>query len=298
MFAALNLVALSLIRPLGTRQDALGPVIAKGAKLEVLGTGFSFTEGPAADKEGNVYFTDQPNDRIMLWHTNGKIEVWLSPSGRSNGMWFDRSGNLIACADENNQLWSISKDKKIAVLVRDYQGSLLNGPNDVWIRPNGGMYVTDPLYVRSYWKRDPKSQLDAQHVFYLTPDRKSFRPVAFSFGTPNGIIGTPDGKTLYIGDLGRSETYRFKIEKDGRLTGGTPFFPLGSDGMTMDERGDIYISGNGVTVVDKNGGQIAHIDVPEPWVGHVAFGGADHKLLFITAGDKVFGLKMTVRGAF
>src|SRR5690242_16375139 len=97
-------------------------LLAPGAKPELLADGFSFTEGPSADAHGNVYFTDQPNDRIVRWSTDGKVTDWLKPAGRSNGTFFDHHGNLIACADEKNELWLISPEKKITVLLSDFQG--------------------------------------------------------------------------------------------------------------------------------------------------------------------------------
>src|SRR5262245_61517511 len=151
-------------------------LVAPGAKLEKLGGGYSFTEGPAVDREGNVFFTDQPNDRIVKWSAaDGKFSDWLKPAGRANGTYFDKDGNLIACADEKNELWSISPDKKVTVLVTNFDGKLLNGPNDLWIRPDGGIYFTDPLYKRNYWKRDPAMQQDGQHVYFMSVNRKEVK---------------------------------------------------------------------------------------------------------------------------
>jgi gluconolactonase len=277
-----------------------GPdIIAPGATLERLATGFSFTEGPATDRVGNVYFTDQPNDRIVKWNvSDGSFADWLKPCGRSNGTRFDAHGNLITCSDEHNQLWSIAPDKTVTVLIKDFQGTLMNGPNDVWIRPDGGMYITDPLYPRPYWSRDPKSQLSGQHVYWLAPGAKELKQVTDDLSVPNGIVGTPDGKTLYVGDLGQNKTFRYHIQPDGTLTNKTFFCPLGSDGMTIDNRGDIYLTGHGVTVFDKTGAQIAHIDVPEAWTGNIKFGGKGHRMLFITASTSVYGLKMNVHGFY
>jgi gluconolactonase len=245
-----------------------------------------------------VYFTDQPNDRIMKWSIDGSVSEWMKPCGRANGMWFDRHGNLIACADNENQLWSISPAKKATVLVKELDGKLLNGPNDVWIRPDGGMYITDPLYVRPYWKRDKAMQQPGEHVLYLAPDHKTLRRVATDLVKPNGIIGTPDGKTLYVSDIDAGITYRYRIEKDGSLSDKTLFCHMGSDGMTMDEKGDVYCSNQGITAFDPSGKQVFHIAVPEPWCGHVCFGGKDHRLLFITASKGIYGVQMKVRGAY
>src|SRR5438105_5648183 len=192
------------------------PVIAPGARLEKLAGGFAFTEGPAADAEGNVFFTDQPNDRILKWSTDGKLSTFMQPCGRSNGLCFDAKGNLWACADEKNELWRISPDKKVTVVVKDYHGKLLNGPNDVWVRPDGGLYFTDPFYKRPYWKRGPKEQ-DVEGVYYLSPDRKQLVRVIDDLKQPNGIIGTPDGKTLYVADIGAGRTYAYDVQPDGTL---------------------------------------------------------------------------------
>lgn len=271
-------------------------VVAPGAKLEKLGDGYKFTEGPATDTQGNVYFTDQPNDRILKWSTDGKITTFKQPCGRSNGLYFDRDGNLLACADEKNELWSIAKDGQQTVLVKEYQGKLLNGPNDLWVRPDGGIYFTDPLYKRPYWNRGPMEQ-DGQHVYFVSPDRKSVIRVTDALKQPNGIIGTPDGKLLYVADIGARKTFEFGIQPNGKLGYQRLFCELGSDGMTLDNEGNVYLTGRGVTVFDKTGKQIEKIEVPEGWTANVTFGGKDRDLLFITASDSVYGLKMRVKGA-
>ena len=288
--------AFALIALLTTMTGSNPPIVAPGATLEKIRGGFSFTEGPATDRQGNVYFTDQPNDRIVKWSTDGTVKDWMKPCGRSNGMCFDAAGNLIACADEHNQLWSISPDKKVTVLVKDYKGKLLNGPNDVWIRPDGGMYLTDPLYARDYWKRAPAVQQSGEYVLFLAPDHKTLTPVVTDYTKPNGIIGTPDGKLLYVADIGANKTYRFHVQADGSLTGKTLFCSLGSDGMTIDNLGNVYLTGHGVTVFDKTGAQIQHIDVPESWTGNITFGGKERTLLFITASKAIYSLRMLVHG--
>jgi len=275
--------------------DSVG-VVAPGARVQKVSGAFEFTEGPAVDRHGDVYFTDQPNDRIMKWNSaDGSISTFLHPAGRANGMYFDHKGNLIACADEKNELWSITPAGKVTVLVKNYQGKLLNGPNDAWVRPDNGLYFTDPLYKRPYWKRGPIEQ-SGEHVYFLSNDRKTFVRVTEDLKQPNGIIGTPNGKTLYVSDIGAGKTYAYDIRPDGRLENKRLFCELGSDGMTIDNRGNIYLTGKGVTVFDANGKKIEHIDIEEPWTANVCFGGRDRKTLFITASKSVYSLGMQVNG--
>lgn len=273
-------------------------LIESGAVLEKLGDGFKFTEGPVPDKNGNVFFTDQPNNRIMRWDAKtGKFSIFSDKAGRSNGMYFDKKGNLIACADEDNQLWSFDKKGNPTVLISDYHGKLLNGPNDVWIHPNGGMYFTDPLYKRDYWKRSPEKQQDGEHVYYLSPDRKTVTRVDEQLKRPNGIIGSADGKKLYVADISASKIFSYTINEDGKLSDKQLFVPFGSDGLILDSEGNLYITGKGVTVFDPKGNKIEHIPVPADWTANVCFGGKENNLLFITAGEEVYGLKMKVKGA-
>lgn len=270
--------------------------IAPGATLVKLADGLSFGEGPARSRNGDVYFTDQPNDRIMRWSGKAMTE-WKKPAGRSNGTAFDAKGNLIACADDKNELWSISPSGEVTVLLKNFNGKLLNGPNDVWVRKDGALFFTDPLYVRPYWNRPKDSQQPGQYVYFVSPDRKTVRPVSTDLKQPNGIVGTPDGKTLYVADIGAGETFRYRIAKDGSLTDKTLFCKLGSDGMSLDREGNLYLTGQGVTVFNSKGEQIEHIAVPESWTANVTFGGKDRKTLFITASKAIYGLKMRTQGA-
>ena len=269
-------------------------IVAPGATLQQAGSGYAFTEGPAADKNGNVYFTDQPNDRILKWTVDGTISTFLSPCGRSNGLCVDHHGNILACADGHNELWRIDEKGKSTVLVKDYQGKLLDGPNDVWERPDGGIYFTDPFYKRDYWQRGPEEQ-GTQGVYFLSTKGQLTR-VVDDFKQPNGIIGTADGKTLYIADIGDWKTYAYDVNADGSLSNKRLFCDAGSDGMTIDDRGDIYLSGNGVTVFDKTGQKIDHIDVPQGWTANICFAGKKHDTLFITASSCVYTIRTTVHG--
>ena len=271
-------------------------VVAPGARLEKLAGNFAFTEGPTRDRAGNVFFVDQPNNRIMEWSTNGTLSTFLQPSGYANGMYFDAQGNLIACADQHNQLWSIAPDKTVTVLVTNYQGKYLNGPNDVWVAPNGAMFITDPFYKRTWWDHTTMA-LTNEEVFYLSPDRKTLMRVTDDLKKPNGITGTPDGKTLYVSDINGGKTWRYDIQSDVSLTNKTFICALGSDGMTIDAEGNLYLTGHGVTVFDQTGKKIDHLDVPEGWSANVCFAGPDHQTLFITASKSLYSIRLRVRGA-
>jgi len=273
-------------------------IIAPGAKVKKLADGFSFTEGPAVDAEGNVFFTDQPNNKILEWSIDGKLTTWHDNPGRANGLYFDKHGNLLACADMNNELWSIDTEGKATVLVKDYKGKLLNGPNDLWEDLKGGIYFTDPLYKRPYWTRDPEMQQDGQHVYYLKPDRKQLIRVTDDLVQPNGIIGTPDGKLLYVADIGDKKTYVYNIQADGTLSGKKLFCSMGSDGMTIDNEGNVYLTGRGVTVFNSSGNQIEHIPIDAGWTANVTFGGKDRKCLFITAMDSLYAVRTRVKGVY
>ena len=271
-------------------------IIARGAELQLVDSSYTFTEGPAVDAEGNVYFTDQPNNRIVRWSADdGSLSIFMDDAGRANGLFFDHAGNLLACADLDNQLWSISPEKEITVLINDFEGKKLNGPNDLWIDPQGGIYFTDPFYKRDYWTREDK-EIEEERVYYLSPDRSSLTVAADGFVRPNGIIGTPNGKTLYVADIGDRKTYRFLVSQDGSLTDKTLFTEMGSDGMTLDRKGNLYLTGQGVTVFNKRGKKIAHIPVDERWTANVTFGGKDRKTLFVTAMGSVYTLQMRVKG--
>jgi gluconolactonase len=279
----------------GNLAQAQDSPVAPGAHLTKLADGFTFTEGPACDARGDVFFTDQPNDRICEWHTDGTLSTFLSPCGRANGLCFDARGDLWACADGHNALWRISPQGKVTVVVRAYGGKRLNGPNDAWVAPGGGVYITDPYYARPYWKRGPAEQ-DAEGVYFLPPHGTALTRVVGDLQKPNGIIGTPDGKTLYVSDIAGGKTYAYDILRGGTLDRKRLFCALGSDGMTLDSEGNAYLTGAGVTVFSPRGARIAHIPVPEGWTGNVCFGGKDRRTLFITATHGLYALAMRAHG--
>jgi gluconolactonase len=274
------------------------PVIGPGAKLEVLGEGYPYAYGAATDRDGNVFFTDPFGNRIVKWTAvDGKFADWLTPSGFSKGLRFDKAGNLLAVAVEKGEVRSIRPDKTVSVLAATFDGKQFNGPNDLWIRPDGGVYFTDPYYRTSFLIRDPKARMAGQHVYFMTPDRKTITQVTTDLLYPYGIIGTSDGKVLYVGDIVGQATWAFDIQAGGELTNKHLFFNRSTEGMTVDGEGNVYLTRNGVTVLDQAGQTIAQIDVPVGLTTSVTFGGKDRDLLFITTTDKyVYGLRMRVKG--
>jgi gluconolactonase len=301
--------------------DPLG-LVSRNAELVTIAEGFGFTEGPAVDRKGNVFFTDQPNDRIHRWDArSGKVTLFLEGTGRANGMYFDRHGNLIAAADMYGELWKIRPDGSHKVLIDDYQGKLLNGPNDVWIDPtNEGIYITDPIFPRGYWAAgDPRQQPweptrseqapqgKGGHVYYLRKGAKQLVRVTSdalgweSDAWPNGVVGTPDGKKLYVNKWyydNKGGTWVFDIKRDGTLANMRKFSDWGGDGMSMDERGNVYISnGEGVMAFAPDGTHILTIPTGDGATNNT-FAGKDGRTLFITGPvDKVTAIRMNVKGA-
>ncbi len=290
-------------------------------QLMTFAKGFGFTEGPAVDQNGNIFFTDQPNDRIYRWDAfTHRVTLFLEGTGRANGMAFDADGNLITCSDLHGEIWKIYPDGHHDVLIDNYNGKLLNGPNDVWINPvNGGMYFTDPMFPRPYWDdeirafkvgRPTHSEQEATgkggHVYYLAPGatelvRVTTDPGWDSDGWPNGVVGTPDGSTLYVNKWyydNMGGTWAFDIDpNDGTLSNMRKVTDWGGDGMSMDNLGNFYISnGEGVMAFGPTGNHILTIPTGSGATNNTF--GLNNNLLFITGPtDRVTGINMTVEGA-
>jgi|SRR5690606_5586262 Gluconolactonase len=298
MRAVILMILLSIGHMLFAQQvvfDSLG-IIKSGATLQRISNEFSFTEGPVADQYGNVYFTDQPNNRIWYYDVEkNALKVFKDNAGRANGLAIDAAGNIIACADENNELWAIAPDGEVKVLVSSMNGKKLNGPNDLWIDKKGGIYFTDPYYQRNYWSRT-EPEIKEQKVYYLPKGATKPIGVTDELVKPNGIVGSADGKYLFVADIDGHKIYRFDIRPDGSLGNKHLFAPQGADGITLDEKGNLYLAGRGVTVYNPHGVRIAHIPVPEKWTANICFAGKNKDILFITASNSIYILKMNVKG--
>jgi gluconolactonase len=272
-----------------------GILVARDALLQQAGTGYAFTEGSSVAADGRVFFTDQPNDRIWVWEENSGISLFREGTERSNGTWFDEEGNLLACADQFNRLVKFTPSgEMIVVHDRGFEGRHLNGPNDCWQDQKGGIYFTDPYYHRDYWQEGHKMEQDVQAVYYLKPGGELIR-VLDDLSQPNGIVGTPDDKYLYVADIMGRNTWRYTILENGTLDNKTSFAPAGSDGMTLDNLGNVYLTYGKVLVFNPLGEKIGEIELPES-PSNLCFGGKDRKTLFITARTSVYTLRMGVAG--
>jgi len=263
-----------------------------GAKVQKVAEGFSYTEGPAVDLEGNIFFADLGDNKIYKWAVlDNKISIFLENSYGISGLFFDGDGNLYACQRDKGRIISIAPNGTQVVLASEYHGKPFYKANDVWVDPKGGVYFThredNPLPNEKY----------GGHIFYITPNKKNVIPVASDFKKPNGIIGTKDGKNLYVSDRKTQKTYRYKIDSNGNLTEKQLFANVGSDGMTLDSKGNLYVTTDAVLVFNSDGKEINNIQIPER-PSNLSFGGKEGNKLFITAGTGLYVLEMAVAGMF
>lgn len=266
-------------------------LMAPGAEVEKAGGGFVFTEGAASDAAGDVYFSDIPNNRIHKWSAlEGKIVSFREDSGGANGLFVDKDGAVLACEGTARRVTRTDAKGNIAVVADEFNGKKLNSPNDLWIDAKGGIYFTDPRYGG-----EETIEQDGMHVYYIAPGSKKPARVADDLQRPNGIIGSPDGKRLYVADEKGGKTWSYSVGADGSLSGKKLFAPQGSDGMTIDEQGNVYLTDSGVTIYDPAGNLVQKIQTPLA-PANVAFGGPDRSTLFITARTDVFTVKMAVKG--
>jgi gluconolactonase len=261
------------------------------AQVEKVVGDFGFTEGPAVNSNGDIYFVDDPNNKIYFWSVaEEKLSVFVEQSAHANGTYVDRNDQLVVCEGETGCVVSYDSSGRRTVLAATFDGKRFNKPNDLWIDPQGGIYFTDPVYGKEY-----KVVQNGEHVYYILPHRSKVLKVVTDMMKPNGIVGTPDGKILYITDQVAGKVWRYAIQPEGTLVNKTLFANIGVDGMTLDHRGNVYITADQIYIYHPNGKEIQKINVPEV-PANVCFGGKDRKTLFITARNSVYSLRMNVHG--
>ena len=263
-------------------------ILPSNLDVQQLATGFQFTEGPAWDGKGAVYFSDIPNQKLLRWSEANGVQVFKNLEGSCNGLRFDADGNLLVCQPTGRQLLKIAPDGTESTVVATYDGKRLNSPNDLWIAPNGGIYFTDPRYGSQ-----EGLEQDGFHVYYISPDG-NVRRILNNLVKPNGVVGTADGKQLYVADPGDQKTYVYEIHEDGSLSNRRLAAPTGSDGLTLDEQGNLYVTGRAIRIFSPDAEEIGQIPLPES-ASNLTFGGADGRTLFITARTSLYAVKLNVR---
>jgi len=277
----------------GVKTEVVLPdVVAPGAEPVRVAEGFSFSEGPAADSEGNVYFSDYGKNRIHKLTPDGTLSVFRENVGGSIGLYFDSSDNLYACTARNHRITRFAPDGAETVFADRFGGKLFNSPNDIWIDPKGGVYFTDPRFS----PLPEEVEQDGMHVYYIPPGGGDIIRAADDLDGPNGIVGTPDGNCVYVTDTRADVTYVYSVAPDGRLFDKRTFAQGGYDGMTLDIMGNVYITTkHSIEVYNSGGAHLTSIAIPD-MPGNVCFGGPDRMALYVTARVSVYTLAMRVRG--
>jgi gluconolactonase len=302
-----------LVLSLGTLLPAADPtdLIPKDAKLEKVAEKCRFTEGPAADADGNVFFTDSPNNRIMVLRPDGKVEVWDKASKDANGMNFDAKGRLVACCGEGGARAVVryEKDGKQTILADKYEGKRFNAPNDLTFDKQGRIYFTDPCYGRK-----PADGVEKYAVYRIEaeggePVPNKVTRVIDDVVMPNGICISPDNKTLYVADnapgkKGPHTLIAYDVMPDGTCKRRAVLWDFkearGIDGMRCDTHGNVWTTAEsgaktGVYVISPKGEQVGFIRTPET-ATNCTFGDKDLKTLYITAGTSMYKVRVNAVG--
>jgi gluconolactonase len=288
-----------------TATGLVAQLIAPGATIEQLATGFRFTEGPVWDHHNNrLVFSDIPASQLFSWTEAVGIETFRAPSSRANGNAIDASGRLVTCEHDTSRVVRDSGDGGLKVLADSWNGAPLNSPNDVVIAHDGAIYFTDPDYgrtIKPFGGVRPVPQ-PLNGVYRIAPDGQ-LTCVVSDMLQPNGLCFSPDRSQLYVNDTQRSHIRRFDVMLDGGLGGGAVLADIPSsataapDGMKADAGGRLYCTGaGGIHVLDADGAHLGVIEIAES-VGNLAFGGNDGQTLFICASRSLYRLRMAVAGA-
>jgi gluconolactonase len=285
-------------------------LVAEDAELEQLGTGFTFTEGPLWNPDGFLLFSDMPGDVRRRWDAESGVSEVANPSNKGNGMTFDLDGRLIVCEHVTSSVVRMDPDGTGSgreVIASHYGERELNAPNDVVVKSDGAIYFSDPTYGRMPgFGIEREQDLDFQGVYRIPPGGGDTQLLADDFGQPNGLCFSTDESLLYVNDTDKAHIRVFDVEPDGTISNsrvladgiGTASLEIGDlvDGMKLDERGNIWVTGpGGVCVFDAQGEHIGTVLVPEP-VGNVNWGGPDWSSLFIPATSSVYRIECKVSG--
>lgn len=265
-----------------------GPLVKEGAAFRKLADGFKFTEGPALAPDGKIYFTDIPNERIHAYDpASGTTSVFREPSGKANGLFFTPAGALVACEGGARQVTRTDHLGEVSVLAADFGGKKLNSPNDVVPDGHGGFYFTDPRYG----KGDDR-EIDVEAVYYI--DRGGeLTQVITDLVRPNGVLTSPDGRILYVADEGDAKIFAYDLAAPGKVANKRLFAPLGSDGLSIDQLGNLYLTWKGeIIILSPESQERRRLTPPEAPANCLLVG----KTLYVTARTGFYALDLEVEG--
>jgi gluconolactonase len=292
------------------KADAFLELVDENAEVEQLGTGFTFTEGPIWNPEGFLLFSDMPGDVRRRWDPDSGVSEVANPSNKGNGMTIDNDGRLVVCEHVTSSVVRMDPDGKGGgreVLATHYEGRELNSPNDVVVKSDGAIYFTDPTYGRMPgFGIEREQDLDLQGVYRIAPGGGDPQLLVDDFDQPNGLCFSTDESLLYINDTTRAHIRVFDVAGDGTISNsrvlaegiGSGSLEIGDlvDGMKLDERGNVWVTGpGGVCVFDPEGNHIGTVEVPEN-VGNINWGGPDWNQLFIPATSSMYRIQCKVSG--
>jgi gluconolactonase len=293
------------------RSERIGRLVDENVEVEQLGTGFTFTEGPIWNPDGDfLLFSDMPGDTRRRWDESNGVQVIMSPSNKGNGMTLDADGRLLVCEHTTSSVVRMDPDGKNSnreVLASHYQGKELNSPNDIIVKSDGSIYFTDPTYGR--WPGfgiERECELDFRGVYRLAAGGGDPQLLVDDFGEPNGLCFSPDESLLYINDTPNANIRVFDVGADGTIGNGRMFAEgIGDgdlakgglvDGMKCDEQGNIWVTGpDGVWVFASHGEHLGIVKIPES-VGNITFGGPDWNWLFVPATTSLYRVQTKVAG--
>lgn len=284
--------------------DELLNLVDANAQVERLGTGCQFTEGPVWNsKDGFLLFSDIPANQMKKWTLDSGITNFREPSGKSNGLTYDRQGRLIACEHANRRVSRTEVDGEVVTIASHYEGKRLNSPNDVVVKSDGSIYFTDPPYgLTAEFGAPGEKELDFQGVYRLSSDGSNLALLVDDFDCPNGLCFDPDESILYINDSSeRLHVRAFDVQPDGTIANGRIFAEIvgeggGPDGMKTDREGNVYVAGpGGVWIISSSGKRLGVIQTPEG-ATNLGWGESDWKTLYIAAKTSLYRITCKVPG--
>ena len=288
---------------LDVRSPKLLDLIDADAELGQLGTGCEFTEGPVWHAEGKfLLFSDIPANQMKKWTAEEGITNFRVPSGKSNGLTYDKQGRLVTCEHANRRVSRTEADGTVVTIASHYEGKRLNSPNDVVVKSDGSIYFSDPPYgLTADYGVEGEQDLDFQGVYRLAADGQTLTLLIDDFDRPNGLCFSPDESILYIDDTERMHIRAFDVQPDGTIENGRVFAEeegegAAPDGMKIDVHGNVYLTGpGGIWVFDTSGEHLGIIQTPER-SANLAWGGDDWSTLFITASTSLYSIQCKVSG--